>query len=313
MKIIIITAFLLSLLFAISGGLPSRMLGLWHCGSDGCLWAQQPDLSNSYWIINRGDGHPTANVVILSFVDPWALLMGTTNSDTLNGIPRGMTAGVVSYFKSQGIIVQFSIGGAAYAQKWTNALNQDPRTLARNAASMAQKFGVGVEIDYENTANLAALDTFARTYRTIIPNQNTPESLLTVDTGAGTGYLTEISKMASTWFTDNIINWENAMVAGGPYGSASTAEMYWTQHLQGANWDNLPPVKPQNLVGSLYSSDGSANCHSYSGTVFQAIIPWVQQQNMAGVFFWAAGCPGSANSCISNCTGIESGSRALLG
>jgi len=297
-----------------SAALPSRLLGLWHCGSDGCLWAQTPDLSASQWIVNRGDGRPTANVVILSFVDPQALLLRTTNSNTLNGIPRGMTGAVVDFFKSQGIMVMFSIGGEVYSGdgKWAAALN-DPQTLAQNAASMAQKFGVGVEIDYENTANLGALDTFARAYRNIIPNSNTPESLLTVDVGAGTGYLTPISKLASTWFKDNIINWENAMVAGGPYGSASTAEMYWSQHLDGVNWDNIPPVAPGNLIGSLYSSDGSANCKSYSGTVFQQIIPWVQQQNMRGIFFWAAGCPGSANSCISNCTGIESGSRALLG
>src|SRR5450759_4234840 len=48
------------------------------------------------WLIDRGDGRPSVNLVVLSFVHPLKLLNGTTDSTTLNGVPRGMTADIVA-------------------------------------------------------------------------------------------------------------------------------------------------------------------------------------------------------------------------
>lgn len=47
-----------------------QLYGSWHCGDDSCLWGVAPDLSTSGWMFDRGDGVPTFNVVILSFVNP---------------------------------------------------------------------------------------------------------------------------------------------------------------------------------------------------------------------------------------------------
>ncbi len=47
------------------------------------------------------------------------------------------------------IYVLFSIGGEAYSSRWDTALSQNAAGLAKNAAAIAQKFGVGMEIDYE--------------------------------------------------------------------------------------------------------------------------------------------------------------------
>ena len=63
------------------------------------------------WLINRGDGRPSANLVVLSFVNPLKLLKQTTDAGNLNGVPRGMTADVVNYFTSKGVRVMLSIGG----------------------------------------------------------------------------------------------------------------------------------------------------------------------------------------------------------
>jgi hypothetical protein len=62
---------------------------------------------------------------------------------------------------------------------------------------------------------------FFKTYRSIIPQGSSPASYLTVDMGAGTGYLTEVSKLATTWLNETKIQWANAMVTGSPYGSLS--------------------------------------------------------------------------------------------
>jgi len=293
---------------------PSKLFGLWYCGDDYCDWAAEPNLNNAQWIVNRGDGKPTANVVILAFVDPLALLQQTTNSITLNGIPRGMTKNVVNFFSSKGVSVQISIGGAAYTSNWDQALSINTKQLATNVANMAKNLGVGIEIDYENenSATLNNLDTFVKTYRSIIAYGESAGNLLTVDTGAGTGYLTSVSVKASGWLNSSQVNWENAMVTGSPYDDASTPEYYWTQHLTGASWASLPPVAPNQLTGGMYASSGAKECKQFDGTVLQQIIPWVEQQKMRGIFFWAAGCPGP-NNCAYNCTGLQQGSIAYLG
>src|ERR671923_1233390 len=97
---------------------PISVYGAWHCGNDACTWASVRDMADfdfaNHWLIDRGNGQPSVNLVILSFVHPLKLLNQTTDSATLNGVPRGMTADIVNYFKSRGIRVMLSIGGITY-------------------------------------------------------------------------------------------------------------------------------------------------------------------------------------------------------
>jgi len=306
--------FLFCCLLSTCWGQPSHLYGLWYCGDDACNWAVEPNLNQVQWIINRGDGKPTANVVIFAFLDPLALLQRTNNANFVNGVPKGMTNNVVQFFKSHGIAVMFSIGGEEFSSdgKWNQALS-DPVTLAKNAAAISKSFGVGIEIDYENDSStyLSALDQFVQAYRSIIPSSGDSASYLTVDMGAGTGYLTGVSKMATQWLNSSKINWANAMVTGSPYGSLGDATQYWQQHLDGANWAGIPPMRPSTLVISLYSSSGSKNCHSFDGTVLQGALGWVSQKSARGIFFWACGCP-APNSCVQNCEGIQQGSKQFI-
>jgi hypothetical protein len=283
---------------------------VWHCGDDQCEWSKEPSLNTSQWIVNRGDGKPTANLVILSFVDPVALLNKATNTKTLNGVPRGFTQNVINFFKSKGISVMFSIGGAAYISLWDQAL-RDPTTLAKNAAEVAKQFGVGIEIDYENenAASLNALDSFVKTYRTIIPYNS---GMLTVDLGAGTGYLTSVSMHAAGWLNSSGCNWANAMVGAAPYSTISEGTMYWQQHLDGTKWNNLAPIPPNQLVVSLYASHGARDCASYPGSVDEGAVNWAKQKGVRGISFWSAGCP-APNDCVNTCPGLQQGSRAFLG
>jgi len=284
----------------------SKVYAVWYCGDDQCTWASQPNLSNMDWILNRGDGKPTANLVIFSFVNPMSLLQP-------NGIPAGFTQDAVNFFTSQGIGVLFSIGGASYTPLWDQALAQNPTALAQNAAAISKQYGVGFEIDYENenSVSIAALDVFVKTYRQEIPFGWNAENLLNVDVGAGTGYLTSVSKAAGSWISQGLVNWENAMVTGSPYTNLSDATQYWEQHLNGANWANISALPGNELVVSLYSSDGSNNCNSYSGTVLEGTVGWVNQNSVRGISFWAVGCPGP-NDCVTVCPGIQQGSEQFL-
>ena len=83
---------------------PLEIYGAWHCGNDFCTWSTVRNMTDfdtkNHWIIDRGDGVPSVNLVVLSFVNPLKLLNQTNDSQTVNGAPIGMNAAVVSYFTS---------------------------------------------------------------------------------------------------------------------------------------------------------------------------------------------------------------------
>jgi hypothetical protein len=85
-------------------------------------------------MIDRGDGSPSVNLVILSFLQPLKLLNQTNDSGTVNGAPIGMNAAVVSYFTSHNIRVMLSIGGITYTSDWDQALAQNATQLGTYAA-----------------------------------------------------------------------------------------------------------------------------------------------------------------------------------
>src|SRR5215472_544984 len=68
-----------------------QVYGTWLCGTDECTWASVPDMTtfdnDNHWLIDRGDGTPSVNLVVLAFVDPLKLLDQTTDSGDVNGVP----------------------------------------------------------------------------------------------------------------------------------------------------------------------------------------------------------------------------------
>ena len=171
-----------------------QIYGAWHCGNDACTWASVRDVnefdSKNNWLINRGDGHPSVNLVVLSFVNPLKLLNKTTDAGNLNGVPIGMTPEIVNYFKSRGIRVMLSIGGITYTDDWNTALATNPTQFGLNAAEVARNFGVGIEIDYEENTNpnLPGLQAFINAYRSQLPydpSGNNHAARVTIDLAAG--------------------------------------------------------------------------------------------------------------------------------
>jgi len=302
---------------------PMSIYGVWHCGNSFCAWSEVRDMAEfdraNHWIIDRNDGgdhRPSVNLVVLSFLKPMELLLGTTNNAFANGIPVGMTPDVVDYFKDHGIRVLLSIGGVTYTESWNQALVSNPTLLAQNAVSAIERLGAdGLEIDWENgtpdAAQMAGMETFIATY-----NQLTG-AVLTLDLAVGNRYLQELSRRAAAdWLPNGLIDYVNAMV---PRGEPDTVQ--WQEHVDGkANYD--PPILPKapaRIAVSMWLTNNRtphANCVDFSASKQLAMAEYVQtvQPNGAGqtpgflgYMFWAAECPSTRNVCTAPPNSCEGG------
>lgn len=304
------------------GGTPSLgsgdgvidILGVWHCSNDECTWGSVRDTSgafatNNQWIIDRGDGNPSVNLVILSFVNPLKLLNETTDDITLNGVPRGMTQSVVDFFKNRGIRVILSVGGITYSDEWETVLNSNPAGLAQNAATVAQDLDVGIEIDFETNdpAFYDSLDSFITTYRQLIPYDATGQNhaaRLNLDLSAGTRWLTDLSERAATdWLdpADPVLDYANAMVPNKQPRDSADATADWQEHIAGYLTNS--PIHPAKLTGSLYiiaRNRAPAECNDFINSLQNATNGYVDNvelnsgagtTGMQGYMFWAAGTP----------------------
>jgi hypothetical protein len=319
---------------------PIQVYGSWHCGNDACTWAAVRDMADfdnmNHWLIDRGDGRPSVNVVVLSFVHPYRLLKQTNDAQTVNGIPKGMTPAIVNYFKSRNIRVMLSIGGITYVSAWNQALAENATQLGLNAAAVAQSLGVGIEIDYEEaqTPNIAGLQAFINAYRSVLPYDATGAShaaRLTIDLAAGDRWLIGIATKATTdWLTTNqpVLDYANAMVPSKqPTSTAATTN--WQEHIDGKPQyaPPIPPLAPAKFTGSLYIAEGNKpypECVNYAKSVQSAASSYVQgvlpngagtTPGMLGYMFWAAERPSTRgvgtvppNTCEK---GVGSGATAL--
>jgi hypothetical protein len=302
---------------------PISVYGVWHCGNSFCDWSQERPLHEfdaaNRWIIDA-DGNdsyrPAVNLVVLSFLKPMELLNLTSNDAFVNGVPRGMTADIVSYFTSRDIRVLLSMGGVTYTESWNEALTTDPDTLARHAADAVAALGAdGLEIDWENgspnDAELLGIETFIDSYNAY------SDTVLTLDLAVGSRYLQELSRRAAAdWLRNGKILYINAMV---PRGEPTTDQ--WQEHVDGKlNYD--PPILPKapaKVAVSLWLTDGrkpNPNCVRFPDSSQLAKAAYVQtvEPNGAGVtpgflgyMFWAAECPSSRNVCTTPPNGCEEG------
>jgi hypothetical protein len=302
-----------------AGATAISVYGTWHCGNDACTWGSVRDMTDfdtkNHWIIDRGDGNPSVNLVILSFVEPNKLLNGTTDATTLNGVPRGMTATVVSYFTGHNIRVMLSIGGITYVKPWDTALAANPTLLGQKAAQLAQSLGVGIEIDYENakSPNLTGMQAFISAYRAVVPYDATGANhaaRLTIDLAEGDQWLVGLNRKATTaWLQTStpVLDYANAMVPSRQPKSAAAAESNWDQHIAGAPTLQTPPLAPAKLTGSLFEVPNTGTqvlpeCVNFSASLQNSTGSWVETvapagagttDGMLGYMFWAAECQGS--------------------
>ena len=304
---------------------PMQIYGVWHCYSDGCNWFSVPDMTtfdtDNHWLIDRGNGSPSVNLVVLSFVNPVDLMNLANSSNTVNGIPIGMNAAVVNYFQSRGVRVMFSIGGIRFVKDWDKALSTNPTQLGINAANTAKQFNVGMEIDYEKSSNpnLAGLQQFITAYRSVLAYDSTGNNhaaRLTIDLGNDDLFLQPLSAYATThWLnTSNpVLDYGNAMVASQKT-TVSSLENGWAQHVDGTS--SVPPLAPARLTGSLWLIAGQPNCATFGSSDQKAAASFVETippkgagttPGMLGFMFWAAGCQGQGTGCTFPPTTCEGG------
>jgi hypothetical protein len=301
---------------AATAATPPQIYGSWHCGDDACVWGRVRDLAEfdgkNHWLIDRGDGRPSVNLVVLSFVHPLRLLRGTTDVTTLDGVPRGMTPEIVGYFKSRGIRVMLSVGGITYTDAWNQALAENATQLGLQAARVAQRLGVGIEIDYEENgeADLTGLQAFIDAYRGVLPYDAggaDHAARLTIDVAAGDRWLIDINRKATAdWLRTDapVLDYANAMVpARQP--SASSAIANWREHVDGKPQYSppVPPLAPARFTGGLYIAEGNrvlpecndfgASLQSSTGQFVQSVAPngAGTTAGMLGYMFWAAERP----------------------
>ncbi len=310
-----------------------QIYGVWHAGNDYCTWGTVRDISefdyNNHWLIDRGDGVPSVNIVVLSFVNPLKLLNKTTDDQTLDGIPRGMTQEIVDYFKNNDIRVMLSIGGITYVDDWDAALAQNPTQLGLNAAEVAQQLGVGIEIDYEQNTdpNLTGLQAFIDAYRAQLPYDATGNShaaRLTIDLAAGDRWLIALCRHATTyWLTTSnpVLDYCNAMVPNRQPPSAAKAIANWQEHVDGKPQYNppIPPLAPCKFTGGLYIVEGrnpNPECTDFynslqyeTGDYVQTVLPngAGTTPGMLGYMFWAAECPSTRRICTTPPNTCEGG------
>ncbi|MFF6777872.1 hypothetical protein ACFY8W_30580 [Streptomyces sp. NPDC012637] len=317
---------------AATAAAPVQIYGAWHCGDDYCTWATPRTVAEfdarNHWMIDRGDGRPSVNLVVLSFVEPLKLLRRTTDAGTANGVPVGMSREIVQYFTSHGIRVMLSIGGITYTDEWDAALAEDPAGLGRNAAAVAADLGVGIEIDYEqNTSpNLAGLQAFIDAYRSVHPYDASgadPAARLTIDTAAGDRWLIDINRKATAdWLrTDRpVLDYANAMVTARPT-SAGSHIANWQEHLDGKAQYSPPvaPLAPAKFTAGLYIAYGRSplpECTDYANSLQRATADWVRNAapngagttaGLLGYMFWAAEKPSTRGLGTQEPDGCEGG------
>jgi hypothetical protein len=294
---------------------PMQVFGVWHCYSDGCNWFSVPNMTtfdtDNHWLIDRGDGVPAVNVVVLSFVNPVDMMNLANSSNIVNGIPIGMNTAAVNYFESKGVRVMFSIGGIRFVKDWDKALSTNPTRLGINAANAAKKFNVGIEIDYEKSSNpnLAGLQEFINAYRAVLPHDSTGNNQaarLTIDLGNDDAYLQALSAYATTnWLStaNPLLDYANAMVASQKT-TVTTLEAGWTQHVDGVT--GVAPLAPAKMTCSLRLVAGQSNCATFSSSDQNAAANFVETiaphgagttPGTLGFMFWAAGCQGQGTGC----------------
>lgn len=305
-----------------------QVYGVWHAGNDYCSWASVRSVSDfdakNRWLIDGGgDGKPSVNLVVLSFVNPLKLLNNTTDAGTLNGIPRGMNKYVIDYFKDKGIRVMLSIGGITYTDAWNTALAQNAAQLGINAAAVANSLGVGIEIDYEENSNpnLGGLQAFIDAYRSVLKYDatgNNHAARLTIDLAAGDRWLIDICRKATTdWLktTSPVLDYANAMVPSRQ-PSASGAIDNWDEHIDGKPQcaPPIPALAPCKFTGALYinGNQAPAECVNFLSSIQYNDREYVTKvmantegpsPGLLGYMFWAAECPSTRMSCATKCDG----------
>eukprot|EP01062_Namystynia_karyoxenos_P006802 TRINITY_DN12379_c3_g1_i1.p1 TRINITY_DN12379_c3_g1~~TRINITY_DN12379_c3_g1_i1.p1 ORF type:complete len:711 (+),score=255.39 TRINITY_DN12379_c3_g1_i1:83-2134(+) len=265
-----------------------KVSGPWYYIADGTATAHAFDKVPD-WM------YTTQNVVSLAFMDPQELPNGEAS------VPQ-VFIDAAADFKGRGQGVFFSIGGYSYAGRW-GWLQDAEKSAAcgRAAAAIAQKHGVGIEIDYEGGADPAdGLVAFIKGFRSVC---QMGDCLLTMDLYGGPGgagwqkgtvprVLPANGTVGEVAGDGNWLDYVNVMVIDGQ--PVTTALTYWQQ------WVDTGVLNTRRSAFSLDAGfPGLGICDGKADAGVDSAVSWLAQHGVYGVMYWAV-CPpgpGAASTC----------------
>ena len=298
---------------------PVQVYGAWHCGDDYCTWGKVRSItefdSKNHWLIDRGDGGPSVNVVVLSFVNPMKLLTLSSDVNPLGGVPVGMTRDIVNYFKDEGVRVMLSIGGITYTDAWDQALATNATGLGLAAAARSGSASGSRNRDRLRAELEPEPLRFAVVHRCLPlgpplrrDSGVNPAARLTIDLAAGDRWLIALTQKATKdWLTTTnpVLDYANAMVPARQPRSVAEATSNWQEHIDGKPKyaPPIPSLAPAKFTGGLYVALGAKplpECISFATSLQRSTLPYVQTAapkgagttpGMLGYMFWAAEKP----------------------
>ena len=301
-----------------SAATPVSIYGAWHCSDDACTWAKVRTVgefdTKNHWLIDRGDGRPSVNLVILSFVNPLRLLTAATEQA---GTPIGMTPEIVQLLHEprhprhgldrrdhlhQGLEhrarpecdpARSARGGPGdpARRRRRDRLRAEQQPQPDRAPAVHRRLPGDPSIRRDRQQRGRAPDDRPGRRRSLADRDRARRR---PPTGCDPG--------------GAILDYANAMVpARQP--SASGAISSWQEHVDGKpQYDPpIPPLAPARFTGSLYVAEGSKvrpECNNYSASLQKATASYVADRRLER--------RGRAPpACSASCSGPPSGPRPV--
>jgi hypothetical protein len=226
------------------------------------------------------------NAISLAFLDPADLPRSRT-------VPP-VFATVASYWKSHGKTVFFSIGGMAYAERWTWLSDMNATaSIGKLLATVARDYSVGIEIDYEGgrdpTSGLVSLVTAFRQNGCPIGT-----CVITMDlygSPGGQPWQTNTVKalLPSTGKpgqgSGNYLDFVNVMVIDGQ--PIPTSITFWNQWIASGV---LNPLRATFGLNAGWPGLGICQGDSTAHQGMDVAVAWIKQHQAYGSLAWAV-CP----------------------
>lgn len=282
---------------------PKKISGPWYYLADG-LDSSHPFDTMPSWFKDAG------NFVSLAFMNPADL------PKSQDPVPEAFKKATTD-FQAMGKVVFFSIGGAAYSGNWgSGALSVDS---GKKAAALAQKYGVGIEIDYEGGGDNAGILEFIKGFRSECPMG---KCLLSMDLYGSPGgapwqkdlvpkALPPVGVPGQIYGDGNWLDWANVMVIDGQ--SLQIATKYWQQWFD-AKLLNANRTTFGTMGGFASASLGICSGSSSAKTQIDFAVNYLASYGTYGLTSWAVcppvpyhttSCADWSPSCNSNAPGFN--------
>ncbi len=258
-----------------------EIYGAWHCSNDFCTWATVRNMTNfdtaNHWMIDRGDGTPSVNLVVLSFVNPLRAQLGSNAANLAKQLGVGIEidyenntspnlSALQSFINAYRAILPYDASGANPAARLTIDLAAGDQYLVPLAAKATTEWlnTSAPVLDYANAMvpnkqpnSASSAESNWQQHISGYPRITPPVPPLAPAKMAGSLYIVTGKNPAPecTTFSSSLENSTGTYVETvAPAGAGSTPGMlklmFWAAECQGAHSIcTTPPNTCQGGVG----------------------------------------------------------------